>query len=340
VCEKYGYKNIEARFAYVNRTLKLKVAILEEELNRMSISITFLGTGAAVPTADRSLPAVLLSRDGEQIMFDCGEGLQRQMIRAKSGLHRPLKIFITHMHGDHVLGLPGLLQTMALMDRQKSVDIYGPQGLAHFFECLRETLQFQLSFQVIIHEISNSGIICDEEQYYVSAQQSNHAVKSFAYAFIEKPRPGRFNAKKATELGIPEGTAWGNLQRGQEYVLSNGQVVISSDVSGPIRKGRKIVYTGDTKPFGEFAEFAKNADLLIHEATFDDNLAEKAEIDGHSTPFQAATQAKASNAKRLVLTHISARYSDATLLLSQAQRVFESTQIASDFMEITLPLSE
>ncbi len=306
----------------------------------MSICVTFLGTGAAIPTADRNLPAVLLTRNGEQIMFDCGEGVQRQMIKAKSGLHKPLKIFITHMHGDHVLGLPGLLQTMSLMDRQKPVELYAPQGIAHFLECLRETLQFQLTFQVNIHEIANPGIICNEEQYYVEAEHTNHAITSFAYAFIEKPRPGRFNTQKAIELGIPEGTAWGKLQRGEKYVLPNGQVVIPSDVSGPLRIGRKIIYTGDTKPFEGFTQFAQNADLVIHEATFDDALAEKAAMDGHSTPSQAATQAKTANTKSLVLTHISARYSDVTLLLTQARKVFENTQVASDFLEISLPLSE
>jgi ribonuclease Z len=306
----------------------------------MSICVTFLGTGAAIPTADRSLPAVLLTRNGEQIMFDCGEGVQRQMIKAKSGLHKPLKIFITHMHGDHVLGLPGLLQTMSLMDRQKPVELYAPQGIAHFLECLRETLQFQLTFQVNIHEIANPGIICEEEQYYVEAEHTNHAITSFAYAFIEKPRPGRFNIQKAIELGIPEGAAWGKLQRGEKYVLPNGQVVNPSVVSGPLRSGRKIIYTGDTKPFERFTQFAQNADLVIHEATFDDALAEKAAMDGHSTPSQAATQAKIANAKSLVLTHISARYSDVTLLLTQARKVFENTQVASDFLELILPLSE
>ncbi len=306
----------------------------------MSINVTFLGTGAAVPTVDRSLPAVLLTRNGEQIMFDCGEGVQRQMIKAKSGLHKPLKILITHMHGDHVLGLPGLLQTMALMDRQKSVEVYGPEGINYFFDCLKKTLQFNLTFEVKIHEILEAGIICDEEQYFIQTQLTNHAIKSFAFAFIEKPRPGKFNTQKAVELGIPEGAAWGKLQRGHEYVLPNGQVVKPCEVSGPLRRGRKIVYTGDTKPFKAFADFAQNADLLIHEATFDDELIERANIDGHSTPTQAAGQAKAANVKSLLLTHISARYSDATLILNQARKTFEKTEVASDFLELTIPLTE
>ena len=306
----------------------------------MSIRIVFLGTGAAVPTAKRSLPSVVLQFENEQIMFDCGEAVQRQMIIGKVGLHKKLRIFITHMHGDHVLGLPGLLQTMALMDRQKPVDVYGPVGLAHFLECLRETLQFGLTFDVVIHEISEAGLVCDDEDYLVQAVSSNHAITSFSFAYVEKPRPGRFHPEIAQALGVPKGFAWGKLQRGEEYVFPDGRVVKPQEVADPQRKGRKIVYTGDTRPFAAFAAFAVDADLVIHEATFDDALAEKAQVDGHSTPSQAAAQAKAANAKSLVLTHISARYSDSTLLLVQAKKTFLNTVVAEDFLELELPLSE
>ncbi len=258
----------------------------------MSIRVIFLGTGAAVPTAKRSLPAVVLQRGTEQIMFDCGEAVQRQMICAKVGLHKKQKIFLTHMHGDHVLGLPGLLQTMALMDRKEPVNVYGPVGLAHFLDCLRETLQFGLTFIVNVHEIAEAGVICDEEDYTIEAERSNHAIVSFSFAFVEKPRPGKFYPEKARALGVPQGEAWGKLQRGSKFVLPDGRVVKATDVTGPPRKGRKIVYTGDTRPFDKFASFAAGADLVIHEATFDDTLLEKAEIDGHSTPSQAAQEAK------------------------------------------------
>jgi ribonuclease Z len=306
----------------------------------MSIRIVFLGTGAAVPTAQRSLPAVLLRRRNEQVLFDCGEAAQRQMIMAKAGLHKKLGIFITHMHGDHVLGLPGLLQTMALMDRQKPVDVYGPVGLQHFLNCLQETLQFQLTFEVNVHEVTEAGIACDEEEYTVAAAPSNHSVTSFSYAFMEKPRAGKFHPEKAKTLGVPLGEAWSSLQHGLEFVLPDGGVVKPEDVSDPPRKGRKIVYTGDTRPFVGFASFAADADLVIHEATFDDALAEKAEVDGHSTPSQAAAEAKAANAKSLILTHISARYSDTALLVEQAKKVFPNTVAAQDFLELELPLGE
>jgi ribonuclease Z len=306
----------------------------------MSLRVVFLGTSAAVPTAKRSLPAVLLQRGNEQLLFDCGEAVQRQMITAKTGLHKSMHIFITHLHGDHVLGLPGLLQTMALMNRQKPVDVYGPVGLARFLECTRETLQFQLTFEVTVHEFEGSGVVYDQEEYTVSATPTNHSMVSFAYAFEEKIRAGKFHPEKAQALGVPLGEAWSLLQRGVDFVLPDGRVVKTEEVSEAPRKGRKIVYSGDTKPFEAFAAFAADADLVIHEATFEDALKERADVDGHSTPSQAAAQAKAADAKLLVLTHISARYTDTELLLEQAKKVFPNTIVAQDFLELELPLSK
>jgi ribonuclease Z len=273
-------------------------------------------------------------------MFDCGEGVQRQMIRAKVGFHKKMKVFVSHMHGDHVLGLPGLLQTMALMDRQKKVEVYGPEGIKRFLEGTREVLQFALTFPVEIHEVYDAGVICREEEYAVEAAWSNHVVASLAYAFVEKPRGGRFYPDKARALGVPEGELWSKLQHGETVKLQEGRVVKPEEVVGTQRPGRKIVYTGDTRPFKGFARFATGADLVVHDATFDDALAEKAAEDGHSTPSQAAEGAKKAKAKKLVLTHISARYTDVGILLEQAQRVFKNTVVAEDFMELELPLLE
>jgi ribonuclease Z len=306
----------------------------------MSIRVTFLGTAGSVPTQRRSLPAVLVKRQNEQLMFDCGEGAQRQIVKAKVGIHKVTKIFISHMHGDHVLGLPGLVQTMALMDRQKTLEIYGPEGIKQFLECVRETLQFGSTFPVEIHEIYDEGAVCDEKDYVIEAARSNHVIPSLAYAFVEKPRPGKFYPEKARALDVPEGELWSKLQHGDAVKLPNGQVISPTDVIGPPRKGRKIVYTGDTRPFKGFAKFAADADLIVHEATFDDSLYEKAELDGHSTPSQAGQQAKKAKAKKLILTHISARYHDASLLLEQAQEVFRNTVVAEDFMVLELPLAE
>ena len=306
----------------------------------MSLRVVFLGTSGSVPTLKRSLPAVVVKCPRDQWMFDCGENVQRQMMAAKVSFHRKMKVFITHLHGDHVLGLPGLLQTMALMDRKESVQIYGPKGLKEFLVCTQETLNFGLNYPVEINQILSEGVVCDEEEYQVIATKSNHAVESYAYAFVEKPRPGKFYPKKALALGIAAGELWSKLQRGEEVTLSDGKVVKPSDVMGPMRAGRKIVYTGDTKPFEGFAKFAEGADLVIHDCTFDDSLTEKALVDGHSTPTQAAEQAKAAGAKQLVLSHISARYPNAGLLLEQAKKVFPNSVLAEDLMELELPLSE
>ncbi|MGQ9551988.1 MAG: ribonuclease Z [Candidatus Bathycorpusculaceae bacterium] len=306
----------------------------------MSLRVMFLGTAGSVPTPKRSLPAVLIQRKNEQLMFDCGEGVQRQMIKAKLGFHKKMKIFISHMHGDHILGLPGLLQTMALLDREKRLDVYGPPGIRRFLEDIRENVQFVLTFPVEIHEITGKSVVCEEKEYIVHAVWSNHVVPSFAYAFEEKARPGRFYPEKAKTLGVPQGPLWSRLQHGHKIKLENGQVINPEEVTGPPRPGRKIVYTGDTRPFKSLVKFAMGADLLIHDATFEDALAEKAEEDGHSTPSQAASAAKKAKVKRLILTHVSARYADANMLLEQAQRIFENVQVAEDFMEVELPLIE
>ena len=304
----------------------------------MSLRVIFLGTAGSVPTPKRGLPAILIQRKGEQLMFDCGEGVQRQMMKAKTGFHKKMKIFVSHMHGDHVLGLPGLLQTMALLDRERKLEVYGPSGIKRFIEAIKETVQFVLTFPVEIHEIEETGVVYEEEEYAVKAVWANHAIPSLAYALEEKPRPGRFYPEKAKALGVSEGPLWSKLQH--EYVvnLSDGRVVKPEQVVGPPRPGRKIVYTGDTRPFEEFVKFAAGADLLIHDATLDDELAERAEEDGHSTPNQAAENAKKAKVKQLVLTHISARYDDTSVLLEQARKVFKNTRVAEDFIKIEIPL--
>jgi ribonuclease Z len=304
----------------------------------MSIQLVFLGTAGSVPTPARSLPAIIMKLQTEQIMFDCGEGVQRQMITAKVSFHKKMKIFITHMHGDHVLGLPGLLQTMTLMDRKKRLEIYGSEGIRQFMECVRENLHFGLTFPVEISEIYDNGIVCEEKEYIIEATKSNHDITSFAYAFVEKPRPGKFYPEKAQALGIPEGKLWSQLQHGNNITLRSGQIITPQDVLGPQREGRKIVYTGDTRPFAHFSKFAADADLVIHDSTFDDVLIEKAKLDGHSTPSQAGKQARKAKAKKLILTHISARYPDSLLLLKQAQKEFKNTLVAEDFMKLELPL--
>ncbi|MCW3996949.1 MAG: ribonuclease Z [Candidatus Bathyarchaeota archaeon] len=306
----------------------------------MSINVIFLGTAGSVPTLNRSLPAIIIKLQNEQIMFDCGEGTQRQILKVKIGFHKKMKILISHLHGDHVLGLPGLLQTMALMERQKKIEIYGPKGIKHFLECTKEILKFGLTFPVEIIEIYDSGIICEEKNYTIKAIRSSHTETSLVFGYIEKPRPGKFYPEKARALGVPESDLWSKLQEGKKIKLSDGRVIKSVDVTGPLRKGRKIVYTGDTRPIKNLEVFASKADLLIHESTFDDSLIDKALVDGHSTPYQAANEAKKAKVKKLILTHISARYPNPEILLRQAQKIFQNTIIAKDLMELELPLIE
>lgn len=261
------------------------------------------------------------------------------MIQAGVGFHRKTKIFITHLHGDHILGLPGLLQTMSLLDREKKLEIYGPLGIKAFIEAISQTVKFTLTFPIQVFEVE-VDLVCEEREYEVYAVQSNHMTPSVAYALTEKPRPGRFHPEKAISLGVPEGPLWSKLQGGSPVKLSDGRNVKSEMVLGSPRPGRKIVYTGDTRPSKNLVRLAENADLLIHEATFDDELLERAGEDGHSTPSQAAETAKEAGAKRLILTHISARYRDANMLLEQARKVFSNTELAEDFLKIDLPLSE
>ncbi|MEM3823901.1 MAG: ribonuclease Z [Candidatus Bathyarchaeia archaeon] len=304
----------------------------------MSLQVLFLGTAGSVPTPKRSLPAILIQRKDEQLMFDCGEGVQRQMIKAKVGFNKKMKIFITHMHGDHVLGLPGLMQTFALLGRERKIEVYGPSGIKRFIEGIRETVQFILTFPIEIHEIKNTGVVCKDKEYTVNAIWANHVIPSLAYALVEKPRPGKFYPEKAKRLGVPEGPLWAKLQHGHRIKLPNGKIIKPEDVTGPPRSGRKIVYTGDTRPFEDLVKFAANADLLIHDATLDDDLAEKAEEDGHSTPSQAAKNAKRARAKKLILTHISARYDDASALLENARKIFRNTYVAEDLLKVEIPL--
>ncbi len=306
----------------------------------MSMRVTFLGTGGSIPTPLRSLPCVVVRRGRELLMFDCGEGTQRQMIMARTGFHRAMKVFVTHMHGDHMLGLPGVLQTMALLDREKKVQIYGPLGIQRFLTCLGETVQFALTFPVEVYEILEAGVICEEEEYVIEAVRSNHVIPGFAYALIEKQRAGKFYPKKAKALGVPEGVLWSRLQRGENVRLPIGSIVRASEVVGPSRKGRKIVYTGDTQPFEELVDFARGADLMIHDGTLNDDLAERAERDGHSTPSQAAESARKARVKQLVLTHISARYDDVAPLLKNARKIFKKTVVAEDLMCVEVPLKK
>lgn len=296
----------------------------------------FLGTAASIPTDQRALPSVVVRRKNEVFMFDCGEGVQRQMVRARVGFHKRMRVFVSHMHGDHVLGLPGVLQSMSLLDRREKLWVYGPVGIQAFIEAIRETVQFVLTFPVEICEIADNCVVCDEKEYYVEAMRTAHVIPSFGYALVEKPRLGRFDVEKAKRLGVPEGPLWSKLQHGKSVKSVGGKVVKPGQVVGRARPGLKIAYSGDTRPTRRFVKIAKGADLLVHEATLMDELAARAKRDGHSTPSQAAEVAKKAGVKRLILTHVSARYRDVQAMLKEARKVFPNTAVAEDFMTIEL----
>jgi len=305
----------------------------------MSLRIIFLGTAASVPTNDRSLPSIVVQYEGDVLMFDCGEGTQRQMIKARLGLNRKMIVFITHMHGDHVLGLPGLIQTMSLLGRDKPLEIYGPPGVGAFMNAITTTVKFWLSFPINVREVNSEGIIYECEKYEVHAVWADHTIPTLAYALIEKPRPGKFYPEKALALGVQKGPLWSRLQKGMKVLLPDGRIVEPSDVMGPPRPGRKIIYSSDTRPSDKIAYLARGADVLIHEATLSDDLLDKAEEEGHSTASGAAKVALRANVKMLILTHISARYSDPRKLLEEARRIFPNTHLANDLEKIEVPLS-
>ena len=300
------------------------------------MKVVFLGTSGSMPTPERSSSSVAVKLGRELVIFDCGEGTQRQMVRGKVGFRRETRILLSHMHGDHVLGLPGLLQTMSLLRREKPLHVYGPTGLVDYVRAFSESLGGP-SFPVILYEIQEPGVIFTGERYTLEAVRSIHRVESWSYCLTEKPRPGRFHPNRAKELGVPKGSLWHKLQHGEDVEV-DGRLVRSSDVIDPARPGRKIAYSGDTRPTEALEKLAEGADLLIHESTFMDELRDRAEEDGHSTVVEAAELAKRAGVTLLALTHISSRYSDPELLLAEALKVFRNVVVAEDLLELEVPL--
>ncbi len=290
-----------------------------------------------MPTKGRNLPSVVARRENEVLMFDCGEGTQKQMVLSRIGFNKKMKILITHMHGDHVLGLPGMLQSMSLLGRSKELDIYGPEGIRDFIESVNRTVQFQLVFPVRIHEVG-PGAVLNEPYYEIKAVRGSHVIPCLSYGLVEKPRPGRFNPRKAQTLGVPKGPLWKKLQLGQ-HVKIGSRIVKSSDVVGSSRPGVKLVYATDTRPCSAVERLAANADLLIHDGSFDDSMRDKAKEYGHSTASEAAKLARQAKVKQLALMHISAMYNNPSVLLRQARKIHRKTVIASDLMVIEVKAS-
>src|SRR5437867_4531551 len=298
------------------------------------IEVIFLGTGGSLPTKERGLPSVALRRDGEIILFDCGEGTQRQMMHAGLGFNRPTVILISHLHGDHILGLPGLLQTMSSLARDKPLDVYGPKGLMRFLELIYKPLGYPANFKVRARELG-PGEEIDRGEYVIRTTLAKHDILCLAYAIAEKERPGRFHPEKAKRLGVPEGPLWGELQHGNT-VKVEGKEIRPSDVVEAPRPGLKVVYAIDTRPAESVKRLAKEADLLMHDGGFAEERRPKAQEYYHSTAREAAQLAKAAKVKRLAVVHISAVTRDDSVLLKEARKIFKQTLVPKDFQTLSL----
>jgi ribonuclease Z len=302
----------------------------------MDLAVTFLGTGGSVPSARRSTASVLVSRGGERLLFDCGEGTQRQMQRSL-GLVQADEIYLTHFHADHVLGIPGLLKTYDLTDRQVPLKIYGPPGLTELFQVFSPLIG-RLGFILDLGEIG-PGDFVEHDGYEVRPFEASHRnTRANGYALVEADRPGRFDPAAAAAAGVAEGPAYAALQRG-EAVEGDMGTVTPDQVMGPSRQGRTVVITGDTAPSPATVSAAADADLLVHDASFAGEEVQRAAETGHSTVAQAAAVADEAHVKLLALVHISSRY-HVGKVIEEAKDVFEPTVAPKDFDVIELPFPE
>jgi ribonuclease Z len=303
----------------------------------VDLDVVFLGTSGSMPTAQRAPSALLVRRGGERLLFDCGEGTQRQLLRSAVGLVELHEIFLTHFHADHYLGLPGMLKTFALRGREAPLTIYGPPGLRDLFAALRRVFG-KLTYEVDVREV-RPGEALERDDYRLLVFPVDHGVPAVGYALSEDARPGRFDVQAADELGVPHGPERGALQRGEIVTLPHGHVVTPEQVLGAPRPGRKVVLAGDTAPSPVVAELAREADLLVHEATFCDEERERAAETLHSTALAAAEVARDADVGLLALTHLSPRYSGGEVA-REARSVFPNTVVPRDFDTIVVHFEE
>jgi ribonuclease Z len=304
------------------------------------MEVVLLGTSAALPTQSRWPSAAAVIREGEILLFDCGEGAQIQFQKAQLKPGKLSRIFISHFHGDHLYGLIGLLTSLQLAGRERELHLYGPKGLREYLDFMQKMSHFTFAYEILLQEVQPpaSEAVWDLDDYRVTAKPLQHGVFVLGFRLEEKPRPGKFDVEKAEQLGIPGGPLRRRLQNGESVILSDGRQVHPRDVLGSPRPGKIIAVCLDTRPCENTLELASGADLLIHDATFEASKQDLAETTGHSTVAEAAEIAKQSGAKKLVLTHISARYKteDEPLLLNQAQAIFPNTALGQDLMRIPI----
>jgi len=298
------------------------------------MKLVFLGTSAAQPTEKRGLSCICLEREGEILMFDAGESTQISYMKSGLGWNKKMKLFVTHLHGDHCVGILGLLQTMSMQNRTESLEIFGPKGIDEFLAANIKILNFGLSFSILI-TIVNEGTIYENNKFLIHAAKANHSITAFSYLFEEKDKPGRFNVEKAKELGIPEGELWNKLQNG-ENITNNETIIKPEQVLGKKRPGKKIGISGDTMPTKELEEFFRECDYLVFDSTFLDEEKQKAQDTCHSTAKQAAELGKNANVKNLILTHFSARYKDEIGHKTEAEQIHNSVITAKDLLEVII----
>lgn len=305
------------------------------------MEVTFLGTSGAIPTTKRNPSSIFLRREGDRFLFDVGEGTQRQMMRFSTGFDVST-IFLTHLHGDHILGLPGLLQTLDFNERTKPLEICTPTGTGADVDRFLTASGTDPDYPVRIRELISGDIGLEHDEYTIQAFETEHRTRSLGYALVEAERKGRFDRERALDLGAPEGPMFGRLHEGNPVELADGTVIHPDQVVGDPRPGRRVVYTGDTRPTDQIISIASDADLLIHDAMFTQDRADRARQTGHSTAEEASTVAHRADVKRLALTHVSSRYADDTSqLLREASEIFENLVfLPDDGRTISVPYPE
>ena len=303
----------------------------------MDLDVVFLGTSGSAPTARRGTSSLLVRHGGDRLLFDCGEGTQRQLLRSSIGLIDLEQIFLTHFHADHYLGLPGMLKTFSLRMRETPLTVYGPPGLEDLFAALKRVFG-RLTYPVELVEL-RAGEALERDGYRVLTFPVSHGVTAVGYALVEEDRPGRFDVEIAERLGVPFGPERGALQRGEAVTLPDGTTVTPDQLVGPSRPGRTVVYTGDTAPAEAVAVLFQGADVLVHEATFATEERDRAAETMHSTATQAAEVARAAGVGLLALTHVSPRYFGPELL-REAREIFPETILPRDFDTIEIPFPE
>jgi ribonuclease Z len=303
----------------------------------VDLDLVFFGTSGSVPTAQRAPSALLVRRGGERLLFDCGEGTQRQLLRSSVGLVELREVFVSHFHADHYLGLPGMLKTFALRGREVPLTVYGPPGLRELFGALRRIFG-KLTYALELVEL-RPGEVVERGEYDLVTFPVAHGVQSLGYALVEHPRPGRFDVADADALGVPPGPERGLLQAGESVTVADGRTVTPDEVLGPPRPGRKIVLSGDTAPSPTVLEAARGAEVLVHEATFLDEERERARETAHATALEAAELAREADVGLLALTHLSNRYFGPEVA-REARTIFPDTVVPKDFDVIDVPFPE